>query len=146
MQRLSPQAASRLTVSIIPPSFTGPQRKRSAYSLSSVAVGSLALTAASSSSLGSRIFFWGCSHYFGSAPFQELTRRSHLPLVALVLIYEAAFVPVGQPSRAYCFSFCKFAIMTLCQSKGFGSGARWSNPPPGASRTRGAGAWADCLD
>ena len=38
---------------------------------------------------GQQHFFLGWLHYghFGSAPFQELTRRSHLSLVALVLIY-----------------------------------------------------------
>ena len=81
---------------------------------SSVAVGSLALVVAASSSSSS--IFWGWLHcvQFGSAPFQELTRRGHLPLVALVFVYEAAFVPVGQPSRIYCSAFASFAIMPSC--------------------------------
>ena len=101
VEAMSPQAAFRFTVASLSPSFTDPQQKRSAYSLSSVAVGSLALVVAASSSSSS--IFWGWLHcvHFGSAPFQELTRRSHLPLVALVLIYEAAFVPLRQPLRIY---------------------------------------------
>ena len=32
-------------------------------------------------------------------PHSRSSRDLAIPLVALVLIYEAAFVPVGQPSR-----------------------------------------------